>query len=55
MLISDLDLAALQVGQPPHNNELLQAMTIGRQLMLNNMKQHYLFNYVASGGSKVNE
>ena len=53
MLIYDRDLALLQAGQPPRNPELLAAMTLGRPIWLDNFQQHYLYNYIADGGSKV--
>lgn len=53
MMMYDRDLVALQAGQPPHSTELLEAMTIGRQVWLDHVKNHYLTNYIARGGSKV--
>ena len=53
MLIYDRDLAALQAGQPPRRPDLLAAMTLGRSVWLDKFQQHYLYNYIADGGSKV--
>ena len=53
MQIEDLDIRALRSGQPPLNNEILSRMTLGRELWLDRIRDYYLINYIASGGSKV--
>ncbi len=53
MLITDADIDALLSGQPPDSDELLVGMTLGRDRWLDRMRDHYLANYLADGGSKV--
>ena len=54
MNITDSDLKFLSDGSPPvGNNELLRAVTIGREKWLDHMRDHYLGTYIAGGGSKV--
>ncbi|MEB3336620.1 MAG: BREX system ATP-binding domain-containing protein [Leptolyngbyaceae bacterium] len=53
MQIEDLDIDDLLSGQPPSNSELLVRMTLGRDRWLNRIRDHYLANYIADGGSKV--
>jgi len=47
------DLALLRKGQPPLDEALLEEMTIGRELWLDPVREHYLGNYIRKGGSKV--
>lgn len=53
MEIHDLDIEALCSGHPPLNEEFLTKMTLGRGLWLDRIREHYLNNYIATGGSKV--
>ncbi len=53
MQIEELDINDLRLGQPPLNNELLTKMTLGREVWLDRIKEYYLINYIANGGSKV--
>ncbi len=53
MQIDELDIEALLSGQPPVNQELLTGMTLGRDRWLDYLREHYLTNYIADGGSKV--
>ena len=53
MKINALDIEAFRSGQPPLNDELLSKMSLGRELWLDRVKDYYLDNYIASGGSKV--
>jgi hypothetical protein len=53
MKINELDIEGLRSGQPPLNDEFLTRMTLRRELWLDYIKDYYLFNYIASGGSKV--
>ena len=53
MQIEELDIEDLRSGQPPLNEEFLSRMTLGRELWLDHIRDHYLANYIASGGSKV--
>lgn len=53
MKINALDVEDLRLGQPPLDNELLNKMTLGREAWLDHIRDHYLANYIASGGSKV--
>ena len=53
MQINELDIEALRLGQPPLSPELLTKMTLGRALWLEQIRDYYLINYIASGGSKV--
>jgi hypothetical protein len=53
MQIDELDLEALLSGHPPVNPELLMSMTLGRDRWLDYLRDHYLGNYIADGGSKV--
>lgn len=53
MQLDQLDIEDLRSGQPPLNNELLTRMTLGRELWLDRVRDYYLVNYIASGGSKV--
>lgn len=54
MKINGLDIVDdLRLGQPPLNEEFLNKMTLGRSLWLDRIRDYYLANYIASGGSKV--
>lgn len=53
MQINELDIEALRSGQPPLNDEILTKMSLGRELWLDRVRDYYLVNYIASGGSKV--
>lgn len=53
MQIDELDIQDIRLGQPPLNDELLARMTLGRELWLERVREYYLVNYIASGGSKV--
>ncbi len=53
MQLDDRDIEALLSGYPPPSDELLGAMTLGRDRWLNRMRDHYLANFIADGGSKV--
>ncbi len=53
MQISELDIDDLRSGQPPLSKELLTKMSLGRELWLDRIRDYYLINYIASGGSKV--
>ncbi|MBE9019823.1 hypothetical protein C7Y66_10865 [Chroococcidiopsis sp. CCALA 051] len=53
MHIDELDIEDLRSGQPPLNPELLTKMTLGRKLWLERVRDYYLVNYIANGGSKV--
>lgn len=53
MQIDELDVEDIRSGQPPLNDELLTRMTLGRELWLERVREYYLANYIASGGSKV--
>ena len=47
------DLQSLRAGQPPQNTSILADMTLGREIWLDRFQEHYLFNYIFHGGSKV--
>jgi len=51
--INPTDLAQLQQGIPPSEAHLLTQMTLGREIWLDRVRDHYLDNYLADGGSKV--
>ncbi len=51
--INPADLEQLQQGIPPSNPDLLTQMTLGRGVWLDRVREHYLENYLADGGSKV--
>lgn len=53
MQIDELDIEAMLSGQPPVSEDLLTAMTLGRDRWLDHLRDHYLANYIADGGSKV--
>ena len=53
MKIDELDIDGLRAGQPPVNDEFLTKMTLGRELWLDRIRDYYLANYIANGGSKV--
>ncbi len=53
MKIDQADIEYLRKGKPPLNEELLAAMTLGRHLWLDRVRDYYLDNYIANGGSKV--
>ncbi|NJR39001.1 MAG: DUF2791 family P-loop domain-containing protein [Leptolyngbyaceae cyanobacterium CSU_1_4] len=53
MRIDELDIEALLSGEPPPHPDLLMEMTLGRDRWLNRLRDHYLANYIADGGSKV--
>lgn len=53
MQIEQLDIEGLRSGQPPLNDEFLTRMTLGRELWLDRIRDYYLANYIATGGSKV--
>lgn len=53
MQINESDIQDIRLGQPPVNDELLTRMTLGRELWLERVREYYLVNYIASGGSKV--
>jgi len=53
MQINELDIQDIRLGQPPLNDELLTRMTLGRELWLERVREYYLVNYIANGGSKV--
>lgn len=53
MNITESDIQRLINGSPPLHDELLKAMTIGREKWLDRMRSHYLENYISNGGSKV--
>ncbi|MGV0023804.1 BREX system ATP-binding domain-containing protein [Phormidesmis priestleyi] len=53
MQIDELDIETMLSGKPPVHEELLAAMTLGRDRWLNHLRDHYLANYIADGGSKV--
>ncbi len=53
MRIDELDIEALLSGQPPVHSDLLLEMTQGRDRWLDYLRDHYLANYIADGGSKV--
>lgn len=53
MQINQLDIEELRSGQPPLNDEFLTRMTLGRELWLDRIRDYYLANYIATGGSKV--
>jgi len=53
MQIDELDIKELRSGQPPLNDGFLTRMTLGRELWLDRVRDYYLANYIASGGSKV--
>jgi len=52
-LITERDLELLRQGEPPIEDSLLEEMTIESEIWLEGFTEHYLSNYVASGGSKV--
>ena len=47
------DLALLRQGQPPTDDVWLEEMTAAREVWLDRFRQHYLENYIHTGGSKV--
>jgi len=47
------DLALLRKGQPPSDESWLEDMTVGREVWLEPVREHYLGNYIREGGSKV--
>lgn len=51
--INPADLEQLQQGIPPSDPALLTQMTLGREVWLDRVQDHYLENYLAHGGSKV--
>lgn len=53
MRISVNDIEALKQGVPPDNFELIENMTVGREMWLDFMESHYLSSFIKSGGSKV--
>jgi P-loop Domain of unknown function (DUF2791) len=53
MRIDEVDIEELLSGYPPVSPELLTGMTLGRDRWLDRMRDHYLANYIADGGSKV--
>ena len=53
MNISEADIQRLINGSPPLDDELLTAMTIGREKWLDRMRSHYLEKYILNCGSKV--
>lgn len=53
MSIEISDLHLLSEGKPPENEELLKAVTLGSNLWVDYMRERYLQNYIANGGSKV--
>ena len=53
MRMNEVDIDALLSGEPPVSPELLTAMTLGRDRWLDWLRDHYLANYIADGGSKV--
>lgn len=53
MRVDAFDLDDLRLGNPPLNDQLLSGMTIGREHWLDRFQEHYLYNYLARGGSKV--
>jgi hypothetical protein len=52
-VLTGQDLQALRAGQPPESAEILAGMTLGREIWLDRFQEHYLFNYIFHGGSKV--
>jgi hypothetical protein len=53
MRIVEEDIEELLSGYPPISPDLLLGMTLGRDRWLDRMRNHYLANYIADGGSKV--
>ncbi len=53
MSLTEQDLQALRAGQPPRSAEILADMTLCREIWLDRFQEHYLFNYIFHGGSKV--
>ena len=53
MRMNEVDIDALLSGEPPVSPEVLTAMTLGRDRWLDWLRDHYLANYIADGGSKV--
>jgi len=53
MQLDDRDIEALLSGCLSPSDELLAGMTLGRDRWLNRMRDHYLGNFIADGGSKV--
>jgi hypothetical protein len=53
MRIDEEDIEELLSGYPPVSADLLMGMTLGRDRWLDRMRDHYLANYIADGGSKV--
>ncbi len=47
------DLHLLSQGKPPESDDLLKAITFGRELWVDYIRERYLQNYIAKGGSKV--
>ncbi|MCD6578752.1 DUF2791 family P-loop domain-containing protein [bacterium] len=53
MSIKSEDIKLLCQGQPPDDYTLLDEMTLGHNAYLDFVEEHYLKNYILSGGSKV--
>jgi hypothetical protein len=53
MSVNVSDLHLLSQGMPPESDELLRAITIGREQWVDYIRERYLQNYIARGGSKV--
>lgn len=51
--INHNDIELLSNGQPPESEELLQKMTVGREIWLDFFKKYQLDYFIANGGSKV--
>jgi len=53
LMLNDRDLWRMQKGQPPLGEDILEFLTVGREMWLDRFRNHYLENFIASGGSKV--
>ena len=53
MSIGISDLHLLSEGKPPETEEVLKLMTLGRKSWLDYIRERYLQNYIAKGGSKI--
>lgn len=53
IVIDEIELENLRSGKPPLDRALLAEMTLGEEHWLDRFKEHYLYNYLAQGGSKV--
>ena len=53
MPIETEDIELLRIGQPPKDPILLNEMTLGSDIWLDFIKEHYLENFILDKGSKV--